>query len=66
MSGDKHDVSGDLNEIDRLALEQLPPVYRAAPDLLEALELVESHYGEDSDVFYVVRAAIKRAKGEQP
>ena len=35
----------------------------AAPELLEALKLVEEHYGEDSDVFCIVRGAIAKAEG---
>ena len=35
-------------------------------DMLEALRLVNEYYGEDSDVFWVVRAAIARATGEKP
>ena len=35
----------------------------AAPDLLDALKLVEEHYGEDSDIFCIVRGAIAKAEG---
>ncbi len=31
-------------------------------ELVEALEQVEAHYGEDSDVFYGVRSAIRKGK----
>lgn len=37
----------------------------AAPDLYEALELVDQYYGEDSDVFWKVREALAKARGEK-
>jgi len=69
----RNDIDVSLRDFAIASVDALPPVYKAAPDLLSALEAAHDLLGDmgqcNSDnwpVFQQVCQAIALARGEQP
>lgn len=62
----------DVAILAKVIVDDLPPVFRAAPEMLAALEALMDFWDNDSPVYpgslavHEAREALAKAKGEQP